>query len=84
MQTAPNPAGETVRISLTGTKPASELAGASFQLVAVGSGAVVRTATVPANGQLVLDVSQVPAGVYVGRVAGGSGVGANCKIVVVH
>ena len=71
----PNPATDQVRVQV-----GRAVAGTAFELVAVGTGAVVRRVPVPASGLLVLDVSGVAAGVYVGRVAGGG----SCKVVVVH
>ena len=81
---APNPAQENLLISFQQTGKILPLNGARFQLVALNSGQVMLTLPLPTNGQLTVDVRQVPAGIYVGRVTGEANVSASCKIVVVH
>lgn len=73
----PNPA--TDRLEVRVSRPP---AGALFQLVAVGSGRLVLTLPLPASGQLTADVSQVPAGIYVGRVLDDGQVRTGCKVVI--
>ena len=82
VQATPNPAQQLVQISVTtADKPLASVPG-SFQLVALTTGNVVLSQPLPASGELELNLTAVPAGIYVGRVAGE--VNAACKIVVVH